>query len=325
MEIRYDAVSGKAVIISQARENRPMDVDNSPNTQVKQKEEITCPFCPGNESSTPVEEWKLEDENGWLIRVVENKFPALNKNLTYNEKEEGLFKWGEAAGIHEVIIEHTNHHHEFFNYSIEEFKNIIIAYKERMQSLYTKDSIEFVAVFKNHGKTAGASLKHPHSQIIATPFIPPDLREELEGSKSYYENNGQCIFCSIIEEELKLNKRIILEDENYVVISPYAAKMPYQMSILPKSHQERFENLKEEEVDKLATVIYKLSSSILNNLGNIPFNLYIHTSPKGNYPYFHWHMEIVPRLPVMGGFELATGIFVNSNSPEKCAEILKVR
>lgn len=327
-ELRKDPIIGRWVIISTERSRRPSDFAIEDFSQVEGE---TCFFCEGNEAMTPPEVLSHRTDGtepntpGWRIRVVPNKFPALRIENSLQKKTEGIYDTMRGTGAHEVIIEVPQHIDEVLSLEKEIVEEVILVYRKRMIDLMRDPRFQYVLIFKNKGEAAGASLNHSHSQLIATPVVPKRVEEELEGSKKYFHSKGRCAFCDIIKQELSSGKRVLWEDESFVSLCPFASRFPYEMSILPKRHTSDFKEIKQAEVRGLALVLKRCIGSLNEILPGSPYNYFIHTSPSAHpdLDYYHWHLEIVPRLTRIAGFEWGTGFYINYLSPEQATRHLK--
>ncbi|HNS31382.1 MAG TPA: DUF4931 domain-containing protein [bacterium] len=339
-ELRKDPVIGRWVVIATERKLRPSDF----SAPIEMPKQTFCPFCPGNEDKTPAEIFAVRPDSsapntkGWAIRVVSNKFPALRIEGELNKKGIGLYDMMNGIGAHEVIIETPEHFTSDGNLAdmkdYDHFKidQILETYQVRCLDLKKDTRFRYVLVFKNSGKEAGASLAHPHSQIIATPVVPKRVKEELTGSKWYYEYKERCAWCDIINQELDSNKRIIAQNESFLAIAPFASRFPFEISIFPFRHSPDFEEITAGERQLLSKLMLELFKKISKGLNNPSYNFMLHTAPS-RYPRpgywqtiekdYHWHMELMPRLVKQGGFEWGTGFYINPTPPEEAAEFLK--
>jgi UDPglucose--hexose-1-phosphate uridylyltransferase len=327
-ELRRDPVIGRWVIISTERGKRPSDFTVE-EPEVRQGEK--CPFCEGNEASTPPEilSYRKNDTRpntpGWWIRVVPNKYPALGREGKLQKSGKGIYDIMNGIGVHEVIIESPDHIEDVFILDHKAVEEVIWVYRERMIDLAKDPRLEYILIFKNKGRTAGASLSHSHSQIIATPVVPKRVEEELEGSRRYFDFKGRCVFCDIINQEIELKERLLWEDENFVSFCPFASRFPYEISIFPKRHISDFKEINKDEAMSLAGMLKKCLGSLNEVLPRIPYNYIVHTSPthEPNLEYHHWHLEIMPRLTRIAGFEWGTGFYINYVLPEEAVQYLK--
>ncbi len=326
-ELRKDPIIGRWVIISTERGKRPTDFHST----IKKKEPKLCPFCNSNESSTPPEVYAIRQNGskpnspGWSLRVVPNKFPALIIEGDLNREGVGIFDKMNGTGAHEVIIETPDHMKDLVDLEDEDFENVIRAYRDRILELRNDSRFKYILVFKNQGEAAGASLEHSHSQLIATPILPKRVMEELSGSEKYYNYKERCIYCDIIKQELNDNVRIVTSNDMFVALEPFASRFPFETWILPQFHESSFETIAEESIGKLVSILRETLKRISAALNNPPYNLMIHTSPLDNrYPKeYHWHIEIIPKLVRVAGFEWGTGFYINPTIPEDAAKFLK--
>ncbi len=237
----------------------------------------------------------------------------------------------EGIGTHEVIISSPSHHNSLALLAPEEAALVISAYRDRYVALKEDERIKFILLIVNHGKTAGASLEHPHSQLFAIPTVPQLIQEELKGSAKFYKDTGQCVFCKIVGYELKRGIRIIEETERFVAFAPYASRIPFEVWIAPKNHEPRFEAISEEEIREFAQLLQGVLYRFYIGLGDPPYNYYLHTLPCRGVTsrvgdleqIYHWHLEILPKLSVIAGFELGTNIMINVTRPEDTVEFLR--
>ncbi len=335
-EFRRGPINDRWVIIAPERAKRPSDYKQKGPEQPAQPPE-SCPFCPGNEEKTPPEIYRAQDSEGiWQVRVVPNKFPALSDYPDLGRTAvEGIFDRMNGIGTHEVIIETPEHTKEIPDLSIEQIKLIVDTYILRLSKLRENDFYRYVLLFKNHGKEAGASLTHPHSQIIATPIVPSHVREMLQAAKAYYEQKERCLFCDMLLTELRAGDRIIEVTDEYIVFTPYDSRFPFEMMIYPRVHSHEFTEMDEKTRWGLARALKRTLYRLKALLGDPPYNLVLHNSPnpvprpgKPEYwftlPYdYHWRMEVIPRLTRVAGFEWGTGFYINPMPPEDAARYLR--
>ncbi len=335
-ELRKDPILGRWVIIAAERGDRP-DVFRS--QKPPEPDDLTkCPFCLGKEKMTPPEIYSLRapntkpNEPGWRVRVVPNKFPAVGI-VKLDKKGFGLHDMMSGFGAHEVIIESPDHTKEFKDRSIDEISEVIGVLQERVEDLHRDQRFRYVLIFKNKGKEAGASLKHPHHQIIGLPITPKRVREELQGCEAYYKIKERCVFCDLIEQEVSWKERIVYENESFISFCPYASCFPFETWILPKDHSIDFYGPKAKEKVKLMADILKVILMKLDKVLNNPeYNYIIHAAPnrfaRGGYwktieMDYHWHIELFPRLTRVAGFEWGSGFYINPMAPENAAKYLK--
>jgi UDPglucose--hexose-1-phosphate uridylyltransferase len=325
-EIRKDPTSSRWAVISTERSKRPGDFDLPPVT----KKAGFCPFCEGNESSTPPETYSVRDtgkpdEPGWKIRVVPNKFPALKNEGEPTRHTNEIFSMIEGTGIHEVIVETPEHNKKFFELGDEEFYGVISAYKKRLIASAADPRIEYTLIFRNSGLLAGASLEHPHSQLIALPLIPVALEDELKTSKTFHALHDKCLFCEMIAREITEGSRIISTSNDFVALSPYAPRFPFEMWVFPKKHASHFESMDDSSIRELSVFFKTLMKHFASVLDDPPYNFMLHTAPARSegLNHFHWHFEITPCLTHIAGFERGSGFYINPTPPEEAAKHLK--
>lgn len=321
-EIRFDLVTGKMVIIAVERAKRPHDFAIAHQEKKGSKD---CPFCPGNENMTPPSFVEIKDGQGkWLVRGFTNKFAALNTEVKEIDVP-SLYRGEYGYGVAEVIVESPYHDVTFGNLTLEQMKRVFHAIIERYRSIVKDEKIKYVQVFKNFGPRGGASLEHGHWQVIAAPFVPELVNKEVEGTQEYIKKERKCPYCEIIEYEKEAGVRLIGENEKFVAIAPYASQYPYESWIIPKEHQEKFEEIDEDSLSKFVEILKPLIEKYEKEFDMPPYNIVLHTLPPRDIRNYHWHIEIAPRLTIAAGFELGTGVNINPVSPELAASILKLQ
>jgi len=329
-ELRKDPIVGRWVIISTDRAKRPTDFARD---NVKLKGGF-CPFCYGNESKTPREIQAYRpnsngtaqrDSPGWTVRVVPNKFPALGIEGSLSRQADGMFDRMNGIGAHEVIIETPEHDQTLATLPPKRIEDVLWAFRDRILDLKKDRRFKYVLLFKNHGEAAGASLEHPHSQLIALPIVPINVAQEVEGAKQYYLYKERCVFCDIIRQEMDSGVRIVAENEDFVTLAPYAPRFPFETWILPRQHESAFENSSSHAFENLARALKTLLLKADRVLDNPPYNLVIHTSPLQDpiNEHYHWHIEFMPKLTKTAGFEWGTGFYINPTPPEESAKFLR--
>lgn len=327
-ELRKDPVVGRWVIISTERGRRPSDFTIEP----VRARSSNCVFCAGNEGKTPPEILanrsadSMMNEPGWSLRVVPNKFPALRIEGELEPSGEGLYDLMNGVGAHEVVIETPQHDASLATLSTDAVADVLCAYRERMVDLKKDPRFEYILVFKNHGAAAGASLEHPHSQLIATPIIPIMVTEELTGAGQYYEMKERCVWCDIVRQERRSRKkRVIAEANGFVALAPFAPRFPFETWILPTRHRSAFEESAVDELRGLAELLGDFLRRMDRVLNGPPFNFMLHTAPlrEGALEHFHWHLEIIPKLTNVAGYEWGSGFFINPVPPEDAAAALR--
>lgn len=319
-ELRQDPTTKDWVVIASERARRPEQFRReapamSPRTAT------TCPFCPGNEHLTPPTITALGGERNWRARVIPNKFAAFGTHVQHHLHEHNLFNSQDAYGYHEVVIETPEHETSLGQMPVSQVREILRIYRDRHLVLREDPKVKLVLAFRNHGLSAGASLPHPHSQIIGTPIIPPRIRRKYEVAVRYFDDTQECIYCTVRNGEQSDTRRMILETRFLTVIHPFASQVPFETWILPKRHNPSFAHIEEPEIDDLALSLRSVLGVMHASLGNPDYNLMIHTAPveDEHKPYFLWHVEIRPRLATPAGFELGTGVFINTAVPEETA------
>ena len=327
-ELRKDPITGRWVIIATDRSRRPSDFSREP-VAVSASSRF-CPFCYGNEEKTPPEVLAYRvnggaNQAGWSLRVVPNKFPALGIEGDFDRQAEGLFDKMHGIGAHEVIIETPDHSMTLAQMSDKQVEDVLWAFRERVLDLKKDHRLRYILLFKNHGEAAGASLEHPHSQLIALPVIPKRAKEELDGSKLYYEFKERCIYCDIIRQESQSGTRLVTETDRFIVVEPYAARFPFETWIIPKRHSSHFEESDAPQLQNLAWVLRTTLRKLDKTLERPPYNFVIHTAPvqEPAMSHYHWHIEIMPKLTKVAGFEWGTGFYINPTPPEESAQFLR--
>jgi UDPglucose--hexose-1-phosphate uridylyltransferase len=327
-ELRKDPITGRWVIISTDRQKRPNDFRLERAASIGREH---CPFCPGRESMTPPEVLSYRQNGsganapGWDLRVVPNKFPALQVEGTLDREGEGMFDRMNGIGAHEVIIETPDHDRPLAAMSEPEIERVLWAYRERILDLKRDFRLKHILVFKNHGYAAGATLDHPHSQLIALPVVPDFLREEIDGARRHFEVKQRCVFCDIVHQEVKDGRRLIAENADVVALAPYAPRFAFETWLLPKRHGARFEETPRHVSESLARLLKAVLQRLDRALESPPFNLVVHTAPFAEdvADVFHWHLEVMPKLTRVAGFEWGTGFYINPTSPEEAAKVLR--
>ncbi len=326
-ELRKDPITGRWVIISTERAKRPTDFSVEPA-------EIRggfCPFCPGHEDKTPPEilayrsDGSGPNSSGWWVRVVPNKFPALGIEGAVSRQGEGLFDKMSGIGAHEVIIETPVHEQTLATLPEKRVEDVLWAFRDRMVDLQRDKRFRYILIFKNHGAPAGATLEHSHSQLIALPIVPKRVREEVDGAKGYYAYKERCVYCDIIRQERDSGIRVISENEDFLTVAPYAPRFPFETWVLPKEHESAFENSQTHFYENLARALKNLLMRVDTVLEMPSYNLVFHTSPVKEAPndYYHWHLEMMPKLTRVAGFEWGTGFYINPTPPEEAAKFLR--
>lgn len=335
-ELRKDPVIGRWVIISTERARRPDQFNGKHQDTDSEK---PCPFCEGAESQTPPEVYAVRPRNtpanspGWDLRVVPSIAPFLRVEGDLDRRGKGLYDMMNGVGAHEMIVETSQHIANMADLSSEQIAKVLKCYADRMTDLEKDQRFKYACIFKNYGKDAGGSqIKHSRSQLIATPVTPKRIKEELAGTRQYYDYHERCIFCDVIKQEIAMKDRIILDLDGFVAISPFAARFPFEIWILPKKHCCDFTCQDGESLKNLGKVMKIVLSKLKKGLNDPPYNYVIHTAPfrRQKIGYwktldqdFHWHIEIMPRLTRVAGFEWGTGFYICPLSPEEGAKFLR--
>jgi UDPglucose--hexose-1-phosphate uridylyltransferase len=326
-ELRKDPITGRWVIIATDRAKRPSDFIRQP---VPKPSSRVCPFDYGNEQKTPPEVLAYRntgsrDEPGWRVRVVPNKFPALGIEGDLNRQGEGMYDKMTGIGAHEVIIETPEHTATLGDLSEKQIEEVLWAYKDRVNDLKRDHRFRYILLFRNHGEAAGASLEHPHSQLIALPVIPKRVKEEVDGAKQFYDLKERCIYCDIIHEETRVGTRLVTETDRFTVLEPYAPRFPFETWILPKRHESHFEDADAPTLASLAWMLRTTIRKLDKVLERPAYNFIMHSSPvqEPDLAYYHWHMEVIPKLTKVAGFEWGSGFYINPTPPEESAKFLR--
>ncbi|MBN1353048.1 MAG: galactose-1-phosphate uridylyltransferase [Candidatus Omnitrophica bacterium] len=335
-ELRRDPIIGRWVIIATERAKRPSAFLSFPKDEARRSggkeygESVErCPFCEGNESLTPPEITADRTEGqpnspGWTVRVVPNKYPALEREGNLEKKGVGIFDTMNGVGAHEVIIDIPEHSLDIADISDGQSEKIIKAYLGRSVELKADQRYKYILIFRNYGRSAGASLEHPHSQLIALPIVPKRVNEELHSSLEYFNCKDRCVFCDILAQEAKDKERIVEENKFFISFCPFVSRFPYEIWIMPKEHRFHFSGLKREEIKPLGVILRDSMKKLKKLLDNPPYNYIIHTAPINGQErdYYHWHIEIMPKLVNVAGFEWGSGFYVNPVPPEEAANKL---
>ncbi|MCL4534064.1 MAG: galactose-1-phosphate uridylyltransferase [Bacteroidetes bacterium] len=332
-ELRQDPVTKDWVIIATERARRPnvfAQVEMARGTRALLPEHLdTCPFCRGNESQTPPAVLSYSDGpegTAWMLRVVPNKFPALTEEgSTTRSIEGGFFRHMDGVGWHEVVIQSPIHNRTIALMNDHEVELTLRAYNERYHAVKADPRVRLIIIFKNHGPAAGTSLDHPHSQIVATPIAPSHIRDRLGVAMRYYDDTGECIYRSMVDAELRVGERVIEETPFFVVFHPFASRSPFETWIVPKRSCASFSKISKEELKALAPVLRRALLRLYVGLNDPDFNLIVNTAPVDDEDkqYYMWHIQIIPRLTTVAGFEMGSGIYISTALPEQTAEFMR--
>ncbi len=328
-ELRKDPVLGRWVIIASERERRPSDfpAEKEPPSPPPGM----CPFCEGSEGKTPPEIAAYRpgggpaNSPGWTIRVVPNKYPALRVEGSLDKKGEGIYDRMNGIGAHEVLIETGRHARSLTDVSPEQAAEVVRAYQERLLDLRRDRRLVYGLVFKNVGATAGASLEHTHSQLIATPTVPRIPADEIAGARRYYDYRGRCIYCDMWLQEVQSGSRVVIETSAHVAFAPFAPRFAFETWVLPKNHASDFGTITPSERADLGRVLRETLRRLETSLSRPPYNYVLHTAPFDvpEMPHYHWHIEVIPRITKVAGFEWGAGFYINPVPPERAAAYLR--
>jgi UDPglucose--hexose-1-phosphate uridylyltransferase len=327
-DLRKDPIVGRWVIIAKNRAKRPHELFDGAALRGASR---FCPFCEGNERHTTHEiaacrqPGTHRDRPGWRVRVVPNKFPALEIEGDLNKRGEGMYDLMRGVGAHEVIIESPCHLTSTTQLAPDNLREVLWIYRDRLLDLQKDSRLVYGMIFKNVGAAAGASLEHTHSQLIVTPIVPINVAEEIEGSHAFYRYRGRCVYCDMIEQELSFERRIVFDSPRFVAFCPFAARFPFETWIVPTSHASHYESLSRPDAEELARVLLRVMGKIEAALDRPAYNYIIHTAPFDTpaLGHYHWHIEIIPRVTKIAGFEWGTGFYINPVPPEEAATFMR--
>lgn len=326
-QLRKDPVLKQWVIISPERGKRPSDFKKTPTIQ---DDKDSCPFCEGNEHLTPNETLSFRtagtdsDTKGWWVRIIPDNSPILQTDGCSGREGIGMFDAMNSIGVHEVVVETPDHSTSIQNASINQIKEVIWAYKQRLGEIKKNPRYKHFMIVKNSGHGV-SSFSHSHSHIVATPIIPKRIEEEVDGAREYYHYHDRCLYCDIAKQESKEGTRLVSEDEDFIVFCPFASRFPFEMQIMPKSHAPFFELIESGQVQGLAKALQTALKKLNKLIEDQPYNFVIHTSPcSDSYKnFYHWHIELIPKLTKVAGFEWGSGFYINPTPPEDAAEMLR--
>ena len=345
-EFRRDPIAGHWVLVHTEDSMGPKDFDIEDHAPYQQG---ICQFCAGRESFTPPEvdavrlNGSSANHTGWNVRVVPNKFPALRIEGNIDKRLNGIFEMSNGVGAHEVIIETPDHSKQLADLSDEEVGYVLRKYQSRINDLTGDKRFKYIIVFKNYGESAGASIEHSHSQVIALPMIPQHVLDELRGTITYYDQHQRCVYCDIIQQEYADKDRIVAENKDFITFCPFVSRYPFECWVLPKRHKSQFNTLPDGERQSLAAILRETMQRIKLALSDPSYNYYLHVPPinfddqetivldedneikvkSSWFQSYHWHMEIVPNLSKISGFEWGTGFYVVRTSPSVAAKHLR--
>ncbi len=325
-ELRQNRFTKEWVIMATERAKRPEDLRRTKAARpVAPKHSPTCPFCLGNENMTPPPVLVSPSVGPWQVRVIPNRYPALARDALPARRIERSWRSLNGVGIHDVIVEAPEHDATTALLPREHVADILRCYKRRFEVVSADSRIAHVTIFKNHGESAGTSLEHPHSQLIGTPVISSQVRNRLYEALRHFDEFGECIFCTVLNDELDEQKRIVAVTKHFVALEPYASSTPFATYIYPRRHMASFGDITEVEIFDLAALLKAVLAKLYYGLEDPDYNFTIRTAPTdcAGVTYYHWYMSIIPRLVRVAGFELGTGMFINTVLPEDAAEFFR--
>lgn len=326
-ELRQNLATKEWVIIASERARRPNAYaeqrDHLP-TEGRAAYDPNCPFCPGNEEHD-LEVERRPAHGPWQTRIVQNKYPALAVDGLLVRNFEGVQRQITGIGYHEIVVEHPHHNSTLALMSAEEIRLVLETFQQRGAQISSDPRVEQIVYFKNHGERAGASLPHPHCQLIGIPIVPNDIRRRTEEARRFFDDTGQCVFCAMAEEELQRGERIIAVNEHFAAFVLYAASSPFHSWIVPRNHRASFRSCAPYEMDSLASILREVLRRLYFGLNDPDYNMIIRSAPvkERDSNYFHWYIALIPRLSRSAGFELGSGVWINPSLPEACAEFLR--
>ena len=345
-EFRRDPIVGQWVLVHTDDSLTPSDFEKEDHILYQQ---AICQFCSGREHFTPPEVDSIRlngsapNQSGWNVRVVPNKFPALRIEGNIDKRLTGMFEMANGVGAHEVVIETPDHTKQMADLTQEDVFNVIKKYQSRLNDLTGDKRFKYIVIFKNYGESAGASIEHSHSQIIALPMIPQHVLDELRGTITYFDQHQRCVYCDIVQQEYTDKERLVTENKDFITICPFVSRYPFECWILPKKHSSQFNTLSDDERRSLAAILRETLLRIKVCLSDPSYNYYLHIPPinfeehetisidkesdlsvkSSWFQRYHWHMEIVPNLSKISGFEWGTGFYVVRTSPSVAAKCLR--
>ena len=326
-ELRQNLVTKEWVIISTERAKRPhayIEAATRVITETQALYEANCPFCPGNEElDLGIEQYPTEGP--WQSRVVYNKYPALSQGVGLTRTFDGVYRRISGVGHHEVVVESPRHNTTLALMRPQELEILLRTFYNRGWSIRKDSRIEQIIFFKNHGERAGASLKHPHSQIVALPVVPNNIRDRIDQARRYFDDTGNCAYCVMLENELESKERLVATSEHFVAFVLYAAPSPFSIWIVPRKHTVSFLYSQPEELADLAHILRDVLRRLYIGLRDPAYNLIIRTAPvkEISNDFLNWYISIIPRLSRTAGFELGSGIYINPTIPEESAAFLR--
>ncbi len=334
-ELRRDPVSGNWVVVASDQE---AGVVLLPAQRITTPREL-CPFCPGAESQSNHEILVYRPQadgapstTEWLLRVIPNRLPVLRTEVPLEREGIGMFDRISGVGAHEIIVDSPNHDQVLHEFSLDQIRLMLNAWKERLNDLRRDTRLRYFSVFRNQGRRAGARLSHPHSQIIATPTIPQGIRNELSGAREYFEYKERCVFCDLLDQEREEKSRLVVQNRGFLAFCPFASKNPFEVWIVPRLHSHHYGTISGEEIADLAEILRSVAGVLAVSLADPDVNVVLKSAPTPQAHRtkwmtleedYHWHVEVIPRIARPTGYEWATGMFVNPTAPEEAAAYLR--
>lgn len=327
-EIRQNMATKEWVIIATERAKRPeefVDRLRRPELEDLPPWDADCPFCAGNEEGAEMEVLRMPAVGDWKLRVVKNKYPALDRDGDWSRSFDGVHRVIAGVGYHEIVVETPEHNAYLAAQPEADIERTLHAFQLRGIAMAQDDRVEHVIYFKNHGLRAGTSLLHPHSQIIGLPVVPYNVRSRIEEGRRYFDDTGSCVYCAMLEDELHHRERVVVENDAFVAFLPYAAFSPFHLWIMPRHHSSNFLPVADGELQELAAILKQVLSKLFHGLNDPDYNFMLRSAPLKDWhaDYTHWYMTIVPRVTQTAGFELGTGMFINTALPEESAAFLR--
>lgn len=323
-EFRRDMVSGDWVVMAPKRAARPEQFFSK--NKRKKVAKNTCPFEDPQKSGNSEPLLLYTNEKRWLVQIIPNKFPILaHKNICATVVRHGIYDVAEGVGHHEIVITH-DHNLNFAHLNYDMANLVFRAFQERYRAMQNDACMKYISIFHNWGPSAGASIAHPHYQMLALPIIPPDIQKSLNGSADYYKKNKTCVHCVMLDEEIRAKKRVVYQNKEAIVFAPYVSREPFELRVFPKKHAPYFEDTSEEVMACMVDALQKALLLLEAQLHDPDYNFFMHTAPAENkkkFRHYHWHIEIQPKTSIAAGFELGTGVEVNVVDPDDAALMLR--
>jgi UDPglucose--hexose-1-phosphate uridylyltransferase len=327
-ELRRDPLSGEQVIIAPGRLRRLLATRRTRAARAESERVADCPFCPGNEHQTPAPVLELAEPGSlhpWTVRVVPNLHPAISTQRPAPSGADDLLRGRAATGVHEVIVETPLHNQELLGRGLASTLLLLEAVQRRLKALDARPATRHVAVFKNMGVEAGASLEHPHSQIVALDFVPADVRRRLQTARRYHRANGGCLVCALVERERQAASRVVFESDGFIAFAPYASNSAGETLLIPRAHAASFTEATPDARERLGRSLIDLLRRARQAFDDPAYNLVLQTATSRWQPdaALHWYWQLKPRLTRLAGFELGTGLQINPMAPEEAASLLR--